>query len=646
MCRITGFLDLSYKDDYSLETTILQMRDISIHGGPDDGGIYLEPQNGLALGHRRLSILDLSPLGHQPMEFDNLVITYNGEVYNFREIRKELENLGYTFKSNTDTEVVLKAFHKWGIDAVHKFRGMFAFAIWDKKSKKLTLVRDRIGVKPLYWYYKDGLFMFSSELKAFHKHPKFKKELNLEALTLYLQYGYITAPLTIFENTYKLLPGHYLEIDSKGNIKIEPYWEIEKFLLEGLEEREKWIRKSEDELAQELEELLTESFKLRMIADVPVGIFLSGGIDSSLVTALLTKEGYKLKTFTIGFHEKEYNEAHYAKKVAEYLGTEHTELYCTPKEAFEVIPKLPELYDEPFGDSSAIPTYLVSKLAKSQVKVSLSADGGDEQFCGYTRYIFIVDRIAKLAKIPFKNLLIKTLETIGVNKLYFFYRTFRFILPKYTNARDKITKLINTLKESEPMNLYDVSLKYFLPQDLGKLLNVNIPTKSQLFKVDGAIYKYKTNPLMLFMYYDLKTYLPDDILVKVDRATMGVSLEGREPFLDHKILEWSLKLPVEFKYKNRKTKYLLRKILYKYLPKDLVERPKQGFGVPIYEWFKKDLKRLYIEYLDESKFKDLDIFNYKEIKNMLNQYLYEEGINHNKLWLLFVFQIWKEKWLY
>jgi len=648
MCRITGFLDLTFKGDYNLTQIATSMRDTLIYGGPDDGGIYIESESGLALAHRRLSILDLSPLGHQPMEFDNLVITYNGEVYNFKEIRKELENLGYTFKSNTDTEVVLKAFHKWGIDAVHKFRGMFTFAIWDKRNKKLTLVRDRIGVKPLYWYFKDGLFMFSSELKAFHKHPKFRKQLNLKGLILYLQYGYITAPYTIFEDTYKLLPGHYLEIDLKGNIKIEPYWEIEEFFLKGIEEREKWLKRSEEDLIEELEELLTESFKLRMVADVPVGMFLSGGIDSSLVCALLTKEGYRLKTFTIGFYEKEYDESRYAKKVAEYLGTEHTELYCTPKEAYEIIPKLPEIYDEPFGDSSAIPTYLVSKLAKTQVKVSLSADGGDEQFCGYTRYTFTTNKVLKIAKIPLKEVLIKILEFIGVENLYKFYKALGFILPKYTNTRDKIAKLITTLKEKEPLKIYDISLKYFLPTDLKKLLAVDFILENQLFKLKPLQEKIdlsKLDLLTLLMYYDLKTYLPDDILVKVDRATMSVALEGRDPFLDHKILEWSSRLPIEFKYRHGKTKYLLRKILYKYLPEELVDRPKQGFGVPIYEWFRKELKELYMEYLSEARLGEVKIFNPKEVRRLLNLYLNNEGVNSYKLWLLFIFQLWSEKWL-
>ena len=641
MCRITGFLDLSYKGNYDIEETITQMRDTLTHGGPDDAGIYVEPQHGLALAHRRLSILDLSPLGHQPMEFDNLVITYNGEVYNFKEIRKELEKEGYTFKSNSDTEVILKAFHRWGIEAVHKFRGMFAFAIWDKKEKKLTLVRDRIGVKPLYWYFKDGLFMFSSELKAFHKHPKFKKGLNLEGLSLFLQYGYIGAPYTIFENTHKLLPGHYLEIDLKGNIEIKPYWKVEDYLLKGIENREKWLKRGEEELTQELEDLLTESFKLRMVADVPVGMFLSGGIDSSLVCALLTKEGYNLKTFTIGFHERGYNEAPYAKKIAEHLGTEHIELYCTPKEAFEIIPKLPDLYDEPFGDSSAIPTYLVSKLAKQHVKVSLSADGGDEQFGGYLYYYSTYWRWEKFSKIPLKGLLISLLERVGVENIF-------QILPflnRKTHLRDKVKKFLTLLKEEDYIDQYDITVKIFLNQDLEKLFKQK-PSKevSNLSKLERDLVE-KLHPIQAFMYYDLKNYLPDDILVKVDRATMGVALEGRDPLLDHKILEWSSQLPLEFKYKNGKTKYILRKILYKYLPQELVDRRKQGFGVPIQEWFKNELKDLYGEYLSEETVKRVGVFDEKEVKKLLKGYWENRGVNHKKVWLLFIFHQWAEKWL-
>ncbi|WP_353684453.1 asparagine synthase (glutamine-hydrolyzing) [Thermodesulfovibrio sp. 3907-1M] len=639
MCRIVGFWDLNFKRDYDLENTITAMRDILSHGGPDDAGNYIEDSLGLALGHRRLSILDLSPMGHQPMEFENLVITYNGEVYNFREIRKELEREGYGFKSNSDTEVILKAFHRWGFSAVHKFRGMFAFAIWDREKKELILCRDRIGVKPLYWYHKDGLFMFASELKAFHKHPKFEKRLNLTALSLYLQYIYIPAPYSIFENTYKLKQGHFLVINSKGEIKEFPYWSAEEHFLKGFEERERWLKRPEEELAEELEGLLTESFKLRLVSDVPVGMFLSGGIDSSTVCALLSKEGIKLKTFTIGFYEETYNEAPFAKKVAQYLGTEHTELYCTPKEAFEIIPRLPELYDEPFGDSSAIPTFLVSKLAKEKVKVSLSADGGDEQFCGYIRYWLIAEKIQKLKKLPLKSLWTSLLDLLSPETALKLYESFKFILPKYTNFRDKYIKLRQVLKAESLLDQYDLAVKYFLEDDLKELGFGSGKKLTQWLSVNSL------DPLSSMMLLDLKTYLPDDILVKVDRATMGVALEGREPFLDHKVVEWTSRLPAEFKYKNGKSKYLLRKVLYKYIPSEILERPKQGFGVPIYEWFKSELKGLYREYLDRKRIEKGGIFNPDEVERLLKSYLEDRGVNHNKLWLLFVFEIWRERWV-
>lgn len=641
MCRIVGFIDFNFNNSYSLEETITLMRDTLVHGGPDDAGIFVDKDFPVALGHRRLSILDLSPLGHQPMEFENLVITYNGEVYNFKEIKRELEKEGYKFISNSDTEVILKAFHRWGFSAVHKFRGMFALALWDKKDKKLILCRDRIGVKPLYYYYKDGLFMFASEIKAFHKHPKFEKKLNITGLSLYLKYGYIPAPYSIFENVRKLKPGHFLVLDQKGNIEEFPYWKVEDYFLKGKEEKDKWLKRSEEELAQELEEILTESFKLRLVSDVPVGMFLSGGIDSSTVCALLSKEGIKLKTFTIGFYEKEYNEAEYAKKVAEHLGTEHTELYCTSKEAFEIIPKLPEIYDEPFGDSSAIPTYLVSRLARSQVKVSLSADGGDEQFCGYTTYWLISERISKLSKIPFSGLLSMVLEFIHPDTALKLYNAFKPVLPKYTNFRDKYIKLRNVLKAKGVIEQYDLALSYFLEEDL-KPLGIEPSEKKDL--KDWALVD-SLDPLASMMLLDLKTYLPDDILVKVDRATMSVALEGREPFLDHRIVEWTSQLPVEFKYKNGVSKYLLRKVLYKYIPKELVERPKQGFGVPIYEWFKKELRELYMEYLNVERIKKEGLFNHLEVKRLLEDFLSDRGVNHNKLWLLFVFEIWRGRWM-
>jgi len=410
---------------------------------------------------------------------------------------------------------------------------------------------------------------------------------------------------------------------------------VERFFEEGLKQNKKL---NEEELASELEQLLTESFKLRLVSDVPVGMFLSGGIDSSTVCALLAKEGIKLKTFTIGFYEKDYNEAEYAKKIANHLGTEHTELYCTPKEAYEIIPKLPEIYDEPFGDSSAIPTYLVSKLARSYVKVSLSADGGDEQFYGYSRYWLISDRIQKLSSLPLKGVLSKALELIHPDLALKLYNTFRTILPKYTNFRDKYIKLRNVLKAKDVIEQYDLAVSYFLEEHL-KALGLNSGKSLTEFVNKNLPFQD------LMMLLDLKTYLVDDILVKVDRATMSVALEGREPFLDHKIVEWTSRLPVEYKYRNGISKYLLRKVLYKYVPRELVDRPKQGFGVPIYEWFKGELKDLYKEYLNKDRIKSAGIFNAFEVERLLSDYLSDRGVNHNKLWLLFIFELWKERWM-
>lgn len=638
MCRIAGFWHFNFRGDYSLEVVGLSMRDTLSYGGPDDAGVYIEPSEGLVITHRRLSILDLSSAGHQPMEFDNLVIVYNGEVYNFRQIRSELEKEGYDFLSNSDTEVILKSFHRWGVEAVNRFRGMFAFALWDKNQKRLILFRDRVGVKPLYYYYKNGFFAFSSELKALHNHPKFKKEIEPLALALFLQYGYITAPLSIFKHTYKLEPGHYMIVERNGTIKKEKYWDIGDFF------RQEPIETNEDEISKELEELLIESFKLRMVSDVPVGLFLSGGVDSSTVCALLQREmSVPLKTFTIGFHEREYNEAEYAKNIAQHLGTDHTELYCTQSEAFEIIPKLPEIYDEPFGDSSAIPTYLVSKLAKQKVKVSLSADGGDEQFFGYTRYWIVGESLKKLNSLPFLGFISKILDIIHPDIAISLYNLFRPLLPEWNNFRDKYVKLRNVLKSKELKIQYDLSNKIFLPRELSGLSkvleNINI---SQLSQIDTTRLRCNEDFMML---YDFKTYLPDDILVKVDRATMSVSLEGREPLLDHKLLEYTARLPIIFKYRNKRSKYILRKILYKYIPQALIDRPKMGFGVPIYEWFKADLKELYMHYLNIERIEKEDFLNAKEVERLLNDYLEGRGINHNKLWFLFIFELWRERWM-
>ncbi len=640
MCGIAGFVDFNKKSD---KEKLIAMTDTMVNRGPDDSGFFFAENSfgQIGLGHRRLSIIDLSVAGHQPMSFQNLTIIFNGEIYNFEEIKKELEKEGYDFFSNSDTEVILKAYHKWGFSSVNKFRGMWSFAIWDNDKKELILCRDRVGVKPLYWYFKNNVFIFGSELKAFKKHPMFESKLNYESLSLYLQYGYITSPYSIFENTYKLEPGHFLTIDKNKNIKKEKYWDIETFFVKGENEKKEWLNKSDEDVSGELENILTESFKLRMVSDVPVGMFLSGGIDSSLVVALLQKEYVRpLKTFSIGFNEKDYNEAQWAKKVADRLGTEHTELYCTPKEALEVIPKIPLLYDEPFGDSSAIPTYIVSELARRYVKVSLSGDGGDEQFCGYTRYWAVGEKIKKIKNIPFSNIFNVFLNALTPETAFKMYNVFKPVLPKYSNFKDKYIKLRNVMRHKDLFYMYDISNKYFIDENISSLGLHNKQT--QAFKFDG---KENFQDMNSMMHYDLKTYLPDDILVKVDRATMGVSLEGREPLLDNKILEFSSQLPLHFKYRNNSGKYILRKILRKYIPNELIERPKQGFGVPVYEWFKSDLKHLYYEYLRKDKIKKDGIFNADYIDENLDNYFKNKGVNHNKLWLLFVFQMWKSEYL-
>ncbi|OGW42654.1 MAG: asparagine synthase (glutamine-hydrolyzing) [Nitrospirae bacterium RBG_16_43_11] len=641
MCRIAGFWDFNYKNDYDIRKTMDEMRDTMSYGGPDDAGSYTDKNHPLALGHRRLSILDLSPLGHQPMgtEDESLCITYNGEVYNFREIKERLERKGYKFKSRSDTEVILKAYEEDRMDCLLNFRGMWAFAIWDRNREKLILCRDRVGIKPLYWYYKDGLFMFTSELKAFHKHPKFRKSLDFNSLALYLQLGYITAPYTIFKDTHKLQPGYYLEIDNKMNIRQTKYWDVEDSYREGeyLQNSGYRDRLSENEITDELESILTESCTLRMISDVPIGIFLSGGTDSSVVTALLQRSSPEtIKTFTIGFHEKAYNEAGWAKKVSDHLRTDHTELYCTADEVSGIIQKLPEMYDEPFGDSSAIPTYLLSKLARSKVKVSLSADGGDELFCGYTKYN-VVNIVRKISKMPFMNTLNKAFDLLSPEMAFNIYNTFKPFFPKYNDFKDKY-KLIKSMLNTEDVIKQNIFMSsVFMDEDLKELgIQNRYPFLSHSDKYDC---------LTSMMIFDSMTYLPDDIMVKVDRASMNVALEVREPLLDHKILEYMARVPITYKYRNGIGKYILKKILYKYVPGNLVNRPKQGFTVPIYALFKNDLEILYKEYLNEKRLNREGIFNAKAVGFILKGSISDRGINHNKLWTLLMFEMWKEKWI-
>jgi asparagine synthase (glutamine-hydrolysing) len=637
MCRITGFWDLNYKQTYPLQDTLVSMRDSLQHGGPDSAGAYMNDELALGLGHRRLSILDLSPAGKQPMFLEEWVIVFNGEIYNFIEIRKKLELEGCQFESGTDTEVILKAFKVWGKKMVHEFRGFFAFAIFNQLTETLTLCRDRIGVKPMFWYWKDGLFMFASELKAFHEHPKFNKTINQQAVSLYLQQGYIPYPHCIFQHAHKLPAGSYLELDTKQQIKIEKYWDVQKVYANS-----SVSTASEADLEAELEQVLTESFELRMVADVPVGVFLSGGIDSSTVTALLQKKkGRQLKTFTIGFHDKEYNEAKHAKAVAEHLGTEHHELYCTEQDFEQVIPLLPEMYDEPFGDSSGIPTYLVAKMAREHVKVGLSSDGGDEIFGGYTKYEITQNFYPKIQRMPsFVRSILKGGSSF-VNPLWLERNSSKLpVLKNYKNISNKFPKLVNALGAKDTLDFFNISSTYIAQKDLKRLhghyqnryeTNLNIADK-RLISYLGMI--------------DVDTYLEGDIMTKVDRATMAVALEGRDPFLDHKIIEFAMQLPDDLKIKGKDTKYLLRNILYKHVPKELIERPKQGFSIPIQKWLLSSLKEPLLSIKTDQDFFNTFQLESKEVQRIIDNFVQQRAyINPHFIWFLYTLHQWYNRWI-
>lgn len=644
MCRINGAWDFNYHQQYRTDEVNRAMRDTLIHGGPDDAGEWYHPQQTLSFGHRRLSIIELSPLGHQPMSFEELTICFNGEIYNFMEIRSELEQSGYIFNSHSDTEVILKAWHRWGSACLNRFRGMWAFAIWDNNKNTLILSRDRVGVKPLFWHYNEGIFLFASELKAFHKHPRFKAELDKNALAEYLQYGYITAPGSIFKKTYKLNPGHLLFINANGEIRKECWWNPADFVGEGIQQRQTWLRRDPNEIRDELESVMNEAFNLRMVADVPVGLFLSGGIDSSLLTAVLQKSASRpLKTFTIGFREKAFDESMWAAKVSHHLGTDHTELICLPEDARDILPALPHFYDEPFGDSSAIPTLMVSRLARKHVTVALSADAGDEQFYGYSYYPMVNQRWNKWGQNPLIPLLGIGMKAIPPA----FIQT---ILKNYSSASisaaDKFIKLRNLLSIKDRKTFYDTTVKLIVQDELQSLLLL-APEGLESLRSE-RIQEYLKSDFSYpqeMMMADIRSYLPDDILVKVDRATMSVALEGREPFLDNKIMEYAARMPLELKYKNGQSKWILRQILYKHIPKEWVDRPKQGFAVPINEWFKQDLKDFFNQYLNEARIRSEGIFNPKVVSKMLQQYTQHGGMNTHKLWLLLNFQLWKEKYL-
>jgi asparagine synthase (glutamine-hydrolysing) len=616
MCGIFGVVDYTGTINDSI---VRQCTDSMSHRGPDDSGYMVESTGDaiIGLGHRRLSIIDLSPLGHQPMHFEHLTITYNGEIYNFKDIRSELERTGYLFTSKTDTEVVLKAFHKWGIQCVSKFRGMFAFAVYDRKAKTIILVRDRVGVKPLYYFHSGSTFLFASELKPFYRYKSFSKNISAIGLSHYFNVGYIEAPYTIFENTFKVRPAHFVVYNLKDKTVNETeYWNLRTFYEKPV------FSGSFDEAQETLESILTNSFMLRTIADVPVGVFLSGGIDSTLVAALIQRNsGTPINTFTIGFKLDGFDEAPFASKIAAHLGVHHKEHYCTTKDAHNIIPQLVDFYDEPFADSSAIPTYLVSQLSKEHATVVLSGDGGDELFCGYTAYDLFTKRFAFLNNplIRFATLLLSP----DISRL----------LPN-VKLSDRLIKLGELTRKSALTDRYKSVCSIFSSWELKRLLGKTMEGYEKIPDLKSRA------PAENMMLVDFIHYLPDDIMVKVDRATMAVSIEGREPLLDHTILEFAARLPLSYKH-NKK---ILKSILAKYVPPALFERKKHGFGIPINDWIRKDLRFLIDEYCGDASLLSSGYFNLEALRRIKRNFFLGKD-NTPRMWYMLVFQMWYAKYM-
>ncbi len=608
------------------------MTDTIVHRGPDDSGqmLYPSPNAQIGLGFRRLAIIELSALGHQPMEFEEagLSIIFNGEVYNYKEIRKELEALGYTFRSQSDTEVILKSYAQWGTDCVLRFIGMFAIAIYDRKKNKVVLFRDRAGVKPLFYSLHSTKILFGSELKVLLADKSFKKDIDFSALALYFQRGYISAPHTIFKNTYKLLPGHFLTVDlHTQQTLLQKYWDVTDVYNQPK------LDIGYDEAKSEMEKLMQSAFQYRMVADVPVGIFLSGGYDSTAVAALLQKDStQKIKTFTIGFEDPKYNEAHHAKTVANHLGTEHHEHICTYQDTLDLIAQLPGIYDEPFGDTSAIPTTLVSRMARQHVTVALSADGGDEIFAGYPKYFNAVKRISQL-------------KFLKGNKQSLSAQFFSLLQANQNlDSQNKMSKLTDFASNGDDVARFDIISQAMSFYETQNLINKDITALHTPF-LDGALFNSSNDMLSKFQATEYKTYMVDDILQKVDRATMSISLEGREPFLDQRIIEFAARLPSSFKYKDQIGKYMLKDIVHQYVPKAMMERPKMGFGVPLEKWLRHELKELLMEVLNEKELKEQNIFDTAQVLQLRNNYIAEKPIEFQRLSYLFLFQLWYKKWM-
>jgi len=652
MCGLTGFLGGPWPSGKGGATALLRGMSGRIgHRGPDHEAFWLDDEARIALGHRRLAIVELSPAGDQPMHSPSgrYVIVYNGELYNHLDLRRELHEVGHRFnwRGHSDTETLLAAIDVWGVaEALKRSIGMFAFALWDRQARQLTLARDRIGEKPLYYGWQgeaeSAAFLFGSELKALAAHPSFEGEISREALSLYMRHLCVPAPYSIYRGINKLMPGFLATISqAQREPALHCYWSAAEAAEQGVADR---VSLSPEEAVDSLEQLLLSAVGRQMMSDVPLGAFLSGGVDSSTIVALMQAQSARpVKTFTIGFHEAGYDEAVHARAVAEHLGTDHTELYVTPEHAMAVIPRLPTLYDEPFADSSQIPTFLVSELARRYVTVSLSGDAGDELFGGYNRYTMSRSFWRSLSKIPrpLRKGLARGITGVPPATWDRVGARLRPVTPSAARgllAGDKLHKSAGIMASRSIAEVYRGLASHWTDPAAVVIGGAEPPTllTGNLPRLEGL------DDIERMMALDLLTYLPDDILVKVDRAAMGVSLETRVPFLDHRVVEYAWRLPIDYKIRDGQSKWPLRQVLYKYVPKELIERPKAGFGVPIDSWLRGPLKDWAEALLDERRLRSEGYFRPEPIRQMWATHLSGRAGMHHHLWVVLMFQSWLE----
>lgn len=638
MCGIAGFIGKVLNPSSYLKL----MAQSIVYRGPDDQGVWFDEFFGIGLAHARLSILDLSPAGHQPMQSisERYVMVFNGEIYNHNTLRSDLELIGpRVWRGHSDTETLLASIEQWGLEiTLKKASGMFAIALWDKETKILSLALDRMGEKPLYYGWVNNHFVFASELKAIKKFPEFDNAIDRNALALFLRYNSIPAPHSIYQDISKLEPGCIVQLVAvTKEVKKSCFWSTAEVYKKGSTAR---FEGTADEAVNQLEGVLSHAVAQQMQADVPLGAFLSGGIDSSTIVALMQSQSQKsVNTFSIGFDAKEYNEAEHARMVAKHLGTNHFDMYVTERDALDVIPLLPDIYDEPFADSSQIPTYLVSKIAKQKVTVALSGDAGDELFGGYNRYAFTNQMFGKIKKAPIsvRKLISKSIFSLSEEKWNSFLGG--LLGSRFVNVGFKLHKGANVLSAESIRDLhFKLASQIQNPSDW--LINAN---EYKTLLNDGIERFTELDSIEQMMVYDLLTYLPTDILTKVDRAAMAISLETRAPFLDPNVIEFSASLPLEFKIRDGVSKWVLREVLYKYVPRDLIERPKMGFGVPLADWLRGPLRDWAESLLDEKRFQQEGFFNAGFVRSKWLEHLSRKNNWHHQLWNVLMFQAWLEK---